>query len=96
VIGEPDAGKPHVRFDEGVQETCDIATRLRPTLQSPQLRELPSYLLFPLKQLQIDAVIGVPNSFRGRIVPAATSSEYGVARDLSCHTCQGVRPPSEP
>ncbi|MFN6163024.1 MAG: hypothetical protein ACK5AC_11700 [Planctomycetota bacterium] len=22
VIGEPDAGKPHVRFDEGMQETC--------------------------------------------------------------------------
>jgi hypothetical protein len=35
MIGEPDAGKPPVRFDEGVQETCDIAARLRPTLQSP-------------------------------------------------------------
>ena len=33
MIGEPDAGKPHVRFDEGVQETCDSVTRLRPTLQ---------------------------------------------------------------
>ena len=22
MIGEPDAGNPHVRFDEGVQETC--------------------------------------------------------------------------
>jgi len=33
MIGEPDAGKPHVRFDEGVQETCDIAARLRPTLR---------------------------------------------------------------
>jgi hypothetical protein len=22
VVGEPDAGKPHVRFDEGMQETC--------------------------------------------------------------------------
>jgi len=32
MIGKPDAGKPHVRFDEGVQETCDIAARLRPTL----------------------------------------------------------------
>ena len=31
MIGEPDAGKPHVRFDEGVQETCNIAARLRPT-----------------------------------------------------------------
>ena len=35
MIGEPDAGKPHVRFDEGVQETCDIAARLRPTLPEP-------------------------------------------------------------
>ena len=43
MIGEPDAGKPHVRFDEGVQETCDIAARLRPTL--PLLRGV-SDLLF--------------------------------------------------
>ena len=34
MIGEPDAGKPHVRFDEGVQETCDSVTRLRPTLRA--------------------------------------------------------------
>ena len=33
MIGEPDAGKPHVRFDEGVQETYDTVTRLRPTLR---------------------------------------------------------------
>ena len=39
MIGEPDAGKPHVRFDEGVQETCDIAARLRPTLQTPPVGE---------------------------------------------------------
>jgi len=32
MIGEPDAGKPPVRFDEGVQETCGIVTRLCPTL----------------------------------------------------------------
>jgi hypothetical protein len=44
MIGEPDAGKPHVRFDEGVQETCDIAARLRPTLpESPH--KLCSFLL---------------------------------------------------
>jgi hypothetical protein len=35
MIGEPDARKPHVRFDEGVQETCDSAARLRPTLPGP-------------------------------------------------------------
>ena len=34
MIGEPDAGKPPVRFDEGVQETYGNATRLRPTLPS--------------------------------------------------------------
>src|SRR5271169_5097327 len=36
MIGEPDAGNPHVRFDEGRQETCARAARLSPTLQSPQ------------------------------------------------------------
>ena len=36
MIGEPDAGKPPVRFDEGRQETCVRAARLSPTLQSPQ------------------------------------------------------------
>jgi hypothetical protein len=36
MIGEPDAGNLHVRFDEGVQETCNIAARLRPTLRSPR------------------------------------------------------------
>ena len=35
MIGELDAGNPHVQFDEGAQETCDIVTRLRPTLPSP-------------------------------------------------------------
>ena len=33
MIGEPDAGKPHVRFDEGVQETGGDVPRLRPTLR---------------------------------------------------------------
>jgi len=32
MIGEPDAGNLHVRFDEGTQETCEHATRLCPTL----------------------------------------------------------------
>src|SRR5579864_3311135 len=35
MIGEPDAGNPHVRFDEGRQETCARAARLSPTLRSP-------------------------------------------------------------
>ena len=33
MIGELDAGNPHVQFDEGAQETCDIAARLCPTLR---------------------------------------------------------------
>ena len=28
MIGEPDAGKPHVRFDKGVQEACDTSERV--------------------------------------------------------------------
>jgi hypothetical protein len=32
VIGELDAGNPHVQFDEGRQETCVRAARLSPTL----------------------------------------------------------------
>jgi len=39
MIGELDAGKPPVQFDEGVQETCDTAARLRPTLPEPQFRD---------------------------------------------------------
>ena len=35
MVGELDAGNPHVQFDEGVQETCDIAARLCPTLPKP-------------------------------------------------------------
>jgi hypothetical protein len=35
MVGELDAGNPHVQFDEGVQETCDSATRLCPTLPQP-------------------------------------------------------------
>ncbi len=37
MIGEPDAGNPHVRFDEGRQETHVRAARLSPTLQRPHL-----------------------------------------------------------
>jgi hypothetical protein len=45
MIGEPDAGNLHVRFDEGVQETCDLATRLRPTLQRPRSKKLSSLFM---------------------------------------------------
>jgi hypothetical protein len=33
MIGEPDAGNPQVRFDEGMQETGGNVPRLRPTLR---------------------------------------------------------------
>jgi len=35
MVGELDAGNPHVQFDEGAQETYDIAARLCPTLPEP-------------------------------------------------------------
>ncbi len=35
MVGELDAGNPHVQFDEGALETCDNATRLCPTLPQP-------------------------------------------------------------
>ena len=41
VIGEPDAGNLHVRFDEGTQETDGFVPRLRPTLRNPRVSELP-------------------------------------------------------
>jgi hypothetical protein len=44
MIGELDAGNPHVQFDEGAQETCDSVTRLCPTLRSPQKR-VPPFLI---------------------------------------------------
>ena len=39
MIGEPDAGNPPVRFDEGVQETCGSVTRLCPTLPASPLKK---------------------------------------------------------
>jgi hypothetical protein len=35
MVGDLDAGNPHVQFDEGAQETCDSITRLCPTLPQP-------------------------------------------------------------
>ena len=40
MVGEPDAGNPHVRFDEGTQETYNSVARLRPTLQFWSPRKL--------------------------------------------------------
>jgi hypothetical protein len=41
MIGELDAGNPHVQFDEGRQETYYSVTRLCPTLpESPSERSL--------------------------------------------------------
>jgi len=48
MVGELDAGNPHVQFDEGAQETCDSATRLCPTLPKP-LASLPRRAGTPLE-----------------------------------------------
>ncbi len=45
MIGELDAGKPHVQFDEGAQETCERVTRLCPTLHSVPHHEGALFLL---------------------------------------------------
>jgi hypothetical protein len=37
MIGEPDAGNPHVRFDEGVQETCFMRRACALLYRSPWL-----------------------------------------------------------
>jgi hypothetical protein len=37
MIGEPDAGKPQVRFDEGVQETCGNARACALLYGAPEL-----------------------------------------------------------
>lgn len=35
MVGQPDPGVPHIRFEEGAQEMCDRAMRLCPTLLEP-------------------------------------------------------------
>jgi hypothetical protein len=47
MIGEPDAGNLHVRFDEGRQETCGNAARLSPTLLTARLAELQGHRVVP-------------------------------------------------
>jgi hypothetical protein len=47
MVGELDAGNPHVQFDEGAQETCDSVTRLCPTLPQP----LAIFSLLPVQPL---------------------------------------------
>ena len=51
MIGEPDAGNPHVRFDEGRQETCVRVARLSPTLRRPQ-RIVPPVLVNPFRSIR--------------------------------------------
>ncbi len=49
MVGELDAGNPHVQFDEGALETCENATRLRPTLRASEVMLM--YLLSERNQL---------------------------------------------
>ncbi len=78
MIGEPDAGKPHVRFDEGVQETCDTVTRLRPTLRpdrSPSRNPAKPFSSKPRTQYSTDRGAS-PSSFAtsGHVMPCATNN----------------------
>jgi hypothetical protein len=41
MIREPDAGNPHVRFDEGVQETCFTRRACALLYESPVQEPLP-------------------------------------------------------
>jgi hypothetical protein len=52
-------GNPHVRFDEGRQETCVRAARLSPTLQSPQLLIYRRLNVFRSVQLRLDAAFSL-------------------------------------
>lgn len=66
MIGEPDAGNPHVRFDEGVQETCD--TRGAPAPYSTRVpRDL--FLSLPSTRFVRAAHFQIPH-FRRRHVSA--------------------------
>jgi hypothetical protein len=70
MIGEPDAGNPPVRFDEGMQETDRDVPRLRPTLQSPQLLSCRLLNVFRKAQLRLDAAFSLAGflvSTNGRI-----------------------------
>jgi hypothetical protein len=57
MVGELDAGNPHVQFDEGAQETCDNAARLCPTLPKPLLSVPPLLLALPLEIARIEQVL---------------------------------------
>ena len=81
MIGEPDAGKPHVRFDEGVQETSKIAARLSPTLPGPQIKKSQQYLVVSLWRCVSDVEL-----WRGREsskVPHATDRRDGRSSSIS-------------
>ncbi len=63
MVGELDAGNPHVQFDEGAQETCDSATRLCPTLRSSRLVGSGLDILF---QVTSRALRGGPGPLRDK------------------------------
>jgi hypothetical protein len=69
MIGELDAGNPHVQFDEGAQETYYSVTRLCPTLQdSPD-----KYVPFVPPRFAYSAHLSF-RSFVGHMSPPSTSA----------------------
>jgi NDP-sugar pyrophosphorylase family protein len=93
MIGEPDAGNLHVRFDEGRQETCGNAARLSPTLHLPDFRpaDIGRHLLPRLlgraqgchiHEFFMD--LGTPENYRrGQLEYAGASRHFAEARCLT-------------
>src|ERR1700686_1720127 len=87
MIGEPDAGKPHVRFDEGVQETCDIAARLCPTLRQArfcaQLRDAAPFRRRDLCPRDLVALRIPPIAEGAAVLGQSAHQSRGLHADLS-------------
>ena len=87
MIGEPDAGKPPVRFDEGVQETYGNATRLRPTLRPFPPSQIffhhPPGLTFAVKIITATRKPGPPCIFGVRRPQANSRPDHGPETELA-------------
>ena len=70
MVGELDAGKPHVQFDEGAQETCDCERACALLYRSPWLVS-GGWTWEPLAERSTAA---------GRVVEAPDQSASGIQR----------------
>src|SRR3954447_5262424 len=85
MIGEPDAGNLHVRFDEGTQETDGLVPRLRPTLRRPISR----FVVIPLTgDLSTDVVCTEDEAFRHLRSPLLDSTSQ--SPDLTIRKMAGM------